>query len=78
MLEDGRLYEDLPDYTYQASYGSDRAIAGKREPMVRTLAAYAKLFRFLGEARSREPFIKAFAAATGKDDREDARAQRQF
>jgi ABC-type nitrate/sulfonate/bicarbonate transport system substrate-binding protein len=78
MLEDGRLYEDLPEYTYQASYGSDRAIAGKREPLVRTLAAYAKLFRFLGEARSREPFVKAFAAATGKDDREDATAQWQF
>ncbi len=30
MLEDGRFYEDLQEYTYQASYGSDRAIAAKR------------------------------------------------
>ena len=65
-------------YTYQASYGSDRAIATKREAIVHTLAAYGRLYRFLGEAKSREPFIKAFAAAISKDNREDAEAQWQF
>jgi len=78
MLEDGRFYEDLQEYTYQASYGSDRAIASKREAIVRTLAAYGKLYRFLGETKSREPFVKAFATATGKDNREEAEAQWQF
>jgi ABC-type nitrate/sulfonate/bicarbonate transport system substrate-binding protein len=78
MLEDGRFYADLQEYTYQASYGSDRAIAAKREAVVRTLAAYGKLYRFLGEAKSREPFIKAFATATGKAEREEAEAQWQF
>ena len=78
MLEDGRIYADLREYTYQASYGSDRAIATKREAVVRTLAAYGKLYRFLGEARSREPFVKAFATATGKENREEAEAQWQF
>jgi ABC-type nitrate/sulfonate/bicarbonate transport system substrate-binding protein len=78
VLEDGRVYEDLQEYTYQASYGSDRAIASKREAIVRTLAAYGKLYRFLGEARSRTPFIKAFATATGKDNRTEAEAQWQF
>jgi hypothetical protein len=78
MLEDGRVYADLPEYTYQASYTSERAIAGKRDAIVRTLAAYAKLYRFLGEASSREPFVKAFAAATGKENREEAEAQWQF
>jgi ABC-type nitrate/sulfonate/bicarbonate transport system substrate-binding protein len=77
-LEDGRFYADLQEYTYQASYGSDRAIATKREAIVRTLAAYGKLYRFLGEAGSREPFVKAFATAMGKDDREEAQAQWQF
>jgi ABC-type nitrate/sulfonate/bicarbonate transport system substrate-binding protein len=77
-LEGGRVYEDLQEYTYQASYGSDRAIAAKREAIVRTLAAYGKLYRFLGEARSRAPFIKAFATATGKDNRAEADAQWQF
>jgi ABC-type nitrate/sulfonate/bicarbonate transport system substrate-binding protein len=78
MLEDGRFYADLQEYTYQASYGSDRAIATKREAIVRTLAAYGRLYRFLGEARSREPFVKAFATAMGKDDPEEAQAQWQF
>jgi len=78
MLEDGRFFADLQEYTYQASYGSDRAIATRRESIVRTLAAYGKLYRFLGEARSREPFVKAFATAMSKDDREEAQAQWQF
>jgi len=78
MLEDGRFYEDLQEYTYQASYSSERAIGRKREAIVRTLAAYGKLYRFLGEARSREPFVKAFATATGKENREEAEAQWQF
>src|SRR5262249_2500354 len=30
-LADGRFYQDLQEYTYQASYGSERAIAGKRD-----------------------------------------------
>jgi ABC-type nitrate/sulfonate/bicarbonate transport system substrate-binding protein len=78
VLEGGRVYADLPEYTYQASYGTDRAIGAKRETIVRTLAAYARLYRFLGEARSREPFVRAFAAATGKENREEAQAQWQF
>jgi NitT/TauT family transport system substrate-binding protein len=78
MLEDGRFFADLQEYTYQASYGSDRAITTRRKAIVRTLAGYGRLYRFLGEARSREPFIKAFATAMGKDDREEAQAQWQF
>jgi ABC-type nitrate/sulfonate/bicarbonate transport system substrate-binding protein len=77
-LEEGRFHVDFPEYTYQASYSSDRAIARKREAIVRTLAAYGKLYRFLAETQSREPFVKAFAAATGKDNREEAEAQWQF
>jgi ABC-type nitrate/sulfonate/bicarbonate transport system substrate-binding protein len=77
-IDGGRFYKDLTEYTYQASYGSDRAIAGRRESLVRTLAAYVKLYRFLGESKSREPFAKAFAAATGKDDREEADLQWAF
>ena len=72
------LLRDLQEFTYQASYASDRAIAAKREAIVRTLAAYGKLYRFLGEAKSREPFIKAFATAISKDNREEAEAQWQF
>jgi len=77
VLDDGRFYTDLQEYTYQASYASDHAIATKREAVVRTLAAYRRLYRFLGDPKSREPFVKAFATATGKGDREEAEAQWQ-
>jgi ABC-type nitrate/sulfonate/bicarbonate transport system substrate-binding protein len=78
IVEEGRFYEDLPEYTYQASYTSERAIGRKRDAIVRTLAAYGKLYRFLSEAKSREPFLKAFTLATGKNDRAEAEAQWQF
>ena len=78
VIEEARFFADLPEYTYQASYSSERAIARKRDAVVRTLAAYGKLYRFLSEARSHEPFLKAFATATGKNDREEAEAQWQF
>jgi ABC-type nitrate/sulfonate/bicarbonate transport system substrate-binding protein len=58
VLDDARFYADLQEFTYQAAYASDRSIASKREAIVRTLAAYARLYRFLGEERSREPFVK--------------------
>jgi ABC-type nitrate/sulfonate/bicarbonate transport system substrate-binding protein len=77
-IDKGRFYVDLTEYTYQASYGSDRAIAGRRDALVRTLAAYGKLYRFLADPKSQEPFLKAFATATGKDDREEADAQWKF
>ena len=49
-LDDGLVYDELPEYTYQASYSSDRAIAGKRDLLVRTLAAYGTLWRFIAES----------------------------
>jgi ABC-type nitrate/sulfonate/bicarbonate transport system substrate-binding protein len=78
VLDDARFYADLQEYTYQASYASDRAIATKRDAIVRTLAAYGRLYRFLTDPKSREPFVKAFATAISKDNREDAEAQWQF
>ena len=77
-VEEARFFADLPEYTYQASYTSERAIGRKRDAIVRTLAAYGKLYRFLTEARSREPFLKAFTVATGKNDRDEAEAQWRF
>jgi ABC-type nitrate/sulfonate/bicarbonate transport system substrate-binding protein len=65
-LEDGLVYNELPEYTYQASYSSDRAIATKRDLLVRTLAAYGTLYRFICGPDSREAFIRArIAVAKG-------------
>lgn len=63
-LEDGLVYNELPEYTYQASYSSDRAIAAKRDLLVRTLAAYGTLYRFICGPDSRTAFIRARIAVT--------------
>ncbi|HKT20725.1 MAG TPA: ABC transporter substrate-binding protein [Stellaceae bacterium] len=67
-LIDGDLWKELPEYTYQASYAADRAIEGKREALVRTLAAYGKLYRFISGPNSRDAFMKARQTALKKSD----------
>lgn len=69
-LEDGVLWTSLPEYTYQASYTSDRAIAQKRDLLVRTLASYAKLYRFISATNSRDAFTRARAAVLKKSANE--------
>lgn len=69
MLEDGEFAKDLPEYTWQASFATDRAIQEKRDVLVRVLAAYCKLYRFVQGPGSRDAFIKArLVALGGKDD----------
>jgi ABC-type nitrate/sulfonate/bicarbonate transport system substrate-binding protein len=63
-LEDGLVYEELPEYPYQGSYSSDRAIATKRDLLVRTLAAYGTLYRFINGPDSREAFTRSRIAVT--------------
>jgi ABC-type nitrate/sulfonate/bicarbonate transport system substrate-binding protein len=77
-VEGGRFWLDLPDYTYQAAFASDAAVRGKRDTLVRTLAAYAKLYRFIQDEDSLEPFIKAFETGLGKPDRDGAIEQWNF
>jgi ABC-type nitrate/sulfonate/bicarbonate transport system substrate-binding protein len=78
IVENGKTFEALPQYVNQASFASDRAIAQKRDLIVRTLAAYARLYRFIMSGDSEAAFIAASAAALGKNDPEAARAQWQF
>jgi len=63
-LEDGLVYDELPEYTYQGSYASDRAIAAKRDLLTRTLAAYGTLWRFIQSPGSRDAFVRARVAVT--------------
>jgi NitT/TauT family transport system substrate-binding protein len=78
ILENGNTFESLTEYVAQAAFASDRAIAQKRDLIVRTLAAYVKLYRFIMSGNSEAAFIAASAAALGKNDPEAARAQWKF
>ncbi len=63
ILEDGKLWTELPNYPYQLAYASDRAIRDNRDGLVRALAAYGKLFRFISSPESRAAYEEARKAA---------------
>jgi ABC-type nitrate/sulfonate/bicarbonate transport system substrate-binding protein len=77
-LEGGNFWEGLPEYTNQAAYASERAIRERRDVLVRTLAAYSKLYRFISSPQSRDEYVAARATALGRDEREEALAQWDF
>ena len=66
MLPEANLSTELSEYTYQGAYASDRTIETKRDILVRTLAAYAKLYRFVHKPEAKDAFFKARSAALKK------------
>ncbi|NHN86698.1 PhnD/SsuA/transferrin family substrate-binding protein [Acetobacter musti] len=74
MLSDGKLWEQLPRYTYQTAYASVSAINEKPEALARCIAAYVRLFRYLSSPVSREAYIEArqFVSKMGADEAESA------
>ena len=58
-LTDGDMWTNIPDYPFQAGFASDTVIKDKRDILVRTLAAYATLFRFVEGPNSRDAFRSA-------------------
>lgn len=77
-LKDGDLWVELPEYTYQGSYASVRAISERREALVRTLAAYCKLYRFISSPSSKDAFIRARVAALKNADPAEGDAEWRF
>lgn len=77
-LKDGNLWEELPEYTYQGCFAAQSAIDKKRDALVRTLAAYLKLFRFVQAPNSRDAYIKARLEALGVKDIAQATAEADF
>jgi ABC-type nitrate/sulfonate/bicarbonate transport system substrate-binding protein len=59
LIEHGDMTVELKDYTYQGAWASERAIAAKRDLLVRALAAYGRLYRFVQQPGSRNAFIAA-------------------
>lgn len=79
ILENGKTFESIPEFVNQAGFTSQFTIGQKRELLVKTLAAYAKLYRFIMSGESEAAFVAASARALG--DRADpaaARAQWAF
>ena len=59
LIPGGNMSVELAEYTYQGAWTSDRKIATQRDLIVRTLAAYAKLYRFVHRPDAKHAFIAA-------------------
>lgn len=59
MVEHGDMSLELEDYTFQGAWTSLRKIQTERDVVVRTLAAYAKLYRFVQQPGSEAAFLRA-------------------
>jgi NitT/TauT family transport system substrate-binding protein len=57
-LEHGDMTVELEQYTFNGAWASNGAIDSKRDTLVRTLAAYAKLYRFVQTPQARQAFIQ--------------------
>ena len=61
-LANGNMSVELKEFTYQAGWTSQRVIESKRDALVRVLAAYAKLFRFVDQPSAQDAFLRARTA----------------
>jgi ABC-type nitrate/sulfonate/bicarbonate transport system substrate-binding protein len=59
LVPHGNMSVELKEFTYQAGWTSSRMIEAKRDLLVRVLAAYAKLFRFVEQPSSKDAFLRA-------------------
>ncbi len=58
-LEHGNMSVELTEYTYQGAWTSQRMIARRRDVLVRALAAYGRLYRFVQQPDGRSAFFRA-------------------
>jgi len=78
VVKGGEMWKELKEYTFQTAYATDRAIATNREGLVRTLAAYSKLYRFLQSPDSKDDFFSARRAAQQEFDAASAESIWEF
>ena len=58
-IPNGNMSVELKEFTYQAGWTSRRVIESRRDVLVRVLAAYAKLFRFVQQPSAQDAFLSA-------------------
>jgi ABC-type nitrate/sulfonate/bicarbonate transport system substrate-binding protein len=58
-IEHGNMTTELKDYTYQGAWASARRIAAVRDVLVRGLAAYGRMYRFVQQPDSHAAFLRA-------------------
>jgi NitT/TauT family transport system substrate-binding protein len=78
VLDDGRLWQELPEYTYQPAYASVRALREKPEELARCLAAYTMLYRYLSGPNSRAAYLDARRRAANESSSAEGEAVWDF
>ena len=63
LVQNGEVWKELSQFTFQGSFTSVRNIEANREGLVRVLAAQARLLDFLQSPQSKEAYLKARATA---------------
>jgi ABC-type nitrate/sulfonate/bicarbonate transport system substrate-binding protein len=59
--------KELPIFTNQGAFASDKVIRERRDVLVRTLAAYGKGYRYVNSPGSKQEYLKAYHDGVGKD-----------
>jgi len=59
--------KEIPQFTNQGAFAPLKAIAEKRDLLVRTMAAYGKAFRYVNSAVSKQDYVKAYHDGVGPD-----------
>jgi ABC-type nitrate/sulfonate/bicarbonate transport system substrate-binding protein len=62
-LIDGEFWKELPLYANQAMYASDKAIAERREGLIRVMAVYGDMFRWIANPANRTDFLRFYKQA---------------
>lgn len=58
---------EIPQFTNQGSFTTDKTNAEKRDALVRTLAAYGRAYRYVDSPGSKATYVKAYVDGVGPD-----------
>lgn len=78
VLDNGRLWQELPEYTYQPAYASVRALREKPAALARCLAAYTTLYRYLSGPDSKAAYLDARRRAANETSTAEGEAVWNF
>ena len=75
LIPHGNMSIELTEYTFQGAWAAVSRISSERDILVRSLAAYAKLYRFAQDPRSKEAFLRASRSALRTASEQDHQSQ---
>ncbi len=78
VIEEGNLWQGLPNYRFQTAYAADAAIAHKHNALVAVMAAYGALYDYMMSPAAHDAFFDARRHAQGVFDSASAQAVWEF